>query len=384
MRVAIASSGLGHVHRGIEAWATDVAAALRRRGVDAHLFGHESSRDPKVCKLSYMRRTDSTAVALTRMARRLGMWRIGISNAYDVEQAAMALPLLRAVRRDFDIVHLQDPLLAKCLDRARRAGLSKARVIFANGTGEKPESIRSMSAVQELTPEARDQLIAVDRKPPAVTFMLPNFVDTNMFQPGGAAAARAKLGIAPDAFVVMTASAIRRYHKRIDYMIREFAGAQNDLPERTMLIVAGGVESDSGELIEMGKTLLGDKIRFMTGVPRTQMPDLYRAADVFVLTSLFETFGIVLLEAMATGLPIICHDTPRFRYITGPAALISDLTQLGALSAAFIDMASDSRRRAFARGAREHVEINFSETVVANSFLQMYREVLGYGETRHV
>ena len=127
----------------------------------------------------------------------------------------------------------------------------------------------------------------------------------------------------------------------------------------------------------LGKELAGDRVRFLLDVPRAQMPNLYRAADIFALCSLYETFGIVLLEAMATGLPIISHDTPSFRNIVGPAGIFPDMMREGALSEALSESTQPGRSETLANAARPHVIANFSETIVIDQILDMYRQVLG-------
>lgn len=58
---------------------------------------------------------------------------------------------------------------------------------------------------------------------------------------------------------------------------------------------------------------IGIKIRLMPYIPRLELSELYRTADIFVCTSLYEEFGYVLLEAMSYGLPIVASDIPSFR-----------------------------------------------------------------------
>lgn len=310
------------------------------------------------------------------VARALRTWRIGISNTYDIEQLSMALPLWRAVRRSFDILHLQDPLLARVLDAANRMGLSRPRVILANGTGLTPDALAGFSVVQELTPTtpAPHETESDPRRP---RFVIPNFIDTDAYSPTGRERARAKLGLPADAFVVLTVAAIRRFHKRIDHLIREFADARRSLPNNSVLLIAGGRENDTDEIIRLGSDLLGPRVRFLPAQPREEMPDIYRAADQFVLTSLFETFGIVLLEAMASGLPVLCHDTPAFRYVSGPAGRFCDMSAAGSLAQSLIELSTPETREAFARNARQHVIEHFSEPVVVERIVEMYGRVIG-------
>ena len=369
-RIAIASAGLGHIRRGIEAWADDLGRALHRAGADVTLFSGAPIEGATA--LPCLKRTDRTAVWLDRLVHHLGGWRYGMGNTHEISQTSFTLALWRRIGREFDLLHVQDPTVAWWMEAARRRGLSRPRVIFANGTGEAADTLRRFAWLQFLTPGVMADWEG--RRPADQSlFMIPNFIDTARFAPGNQAAARAALGLPPEPLIVLCCAAIRRYHKRIDFLLREFAAAA---PGReVLLVIAGGRETDSDDVMAMGRALLGERVRFIVDLPREQMPALYQAADMFVLTSLFEMFGIVLIEAMAAGLPVICHDTPDFRYVCGPAAFYADLSRDGGLAAAIPAALDDTTRMPLAQAARPHVEGRFSETVVVRQILEMYQAV---------
>jgi len=374
LRVAIASCGLGHVRRGIEAWAQDTAAALHRRGVIVSLFA--GAPGPELCQsLPCMRRHGSAAAGVARLFRRLGGWRYGLGSSWEVEQTTFAFSLWLQVRREYDIVHVQDPTTGKILDHLHRLGLSRARVILANGTGESIESLSRLCVVQELSPDAASRWLGSDGKRHPAVFCIPNFISLKTFSVGDQEVARRHFDLPADALIVVCCAAIGRFHKRIDYLIREFAAFAERYAGSAFLVIAGARESDTDVLIDLGRELLGERVLFLVDLPRTEMPHLYRAADLFVLSSLLEAFGIVLLEAMATGLPVICNDTPTFRHVVGPAGLFTDISKENGLARALLAMAQPGVRGPLARAARAHVEANFSEHVVVDQLLEMYGRV---------
>src|SRR5262249_44305147 len=159
---------------GIEAWATDLASALSRCGVNANLFS--GGQVDGAVALRCVRQTSRSAAFLAGAFHYFGGWRYGVGSRYEVEQTTFALQLWRHIGRNFDILHLQDPLVGSIFSRLRRMGMSRPRVIFANGTGERAETLRKFSAVQYLTPEEA-RMLAEQRPADQSTFAIPNFVN---------------------------------------------------------------------------------------------------------------------------------------------------------------------------------------------------------------
>ena len=293
-----------------------------------------------------------------------------MGSTYDVEQTSFSLALWRHIRTSYDILHVQDPMIANWLNRANRAGMSRAKVIYANGTGENATVMRQFSFLQLLTRAAAEDW---QRQRPVgqTVFTIPNFIDTQRFQPGDQTTARTRFGLPAGVPIVLCCAAIRRYHKRIDKLLQEFA----TIPSNALLVIAGGREADTDDLIAEGTALLGGRIRFLPNLPRDLMPELYRAADAFVLPSLHEMFGIVLLEALATELPVLCHDTSEFRSIAGPGAFYRDLGVAGELANGLTCLLDPAVRQRLGRAGRIHVEQQYSEGAVMGAITSMYQAV---------
>ncbi len=367
-RIAVACPGLGHIHRGIEAWALDLAKGLRRAGTAVDLYGGKAA--PAVEPIGCFRRTEPASIRLAAVAWHLGGWRYGMGSPYEVEETSFAFNLWRRIRGTHDILHVQDPHVAALLDSAHKRGLSRARVIYANGTGEPAAVMRRFTHLQLLTPAAA---AAWEPQRPSSQHLhtIPNFIDTDAFIPGDKAAARAALGLPADATILLCCAAIRRVHKRIDVLLRAFAQARRP-NDNVLLVIAGGREPDSDAIMSEGKAALGDAVRFMVNVPRDEIGRLYRAADLFVMPSLFEMFGIVLIEALACGLPVLCNDNADFRYVVGPAGLFHDLTQVDGFAAALRDAINSHAYTALIPNARQHAVEHFSEPVVIRQITAMY------------
>jgi glycosyltransferase involved in cell wall biosynthesis len=74
----------------------------------------------------------------------------------------------------------------------------------------------------------------------------------------------------------------------------------------------------------LSRPAIGERVRKLGDVPHHQLPSVYRAHDLFVFPSLTESYGHPLVEAMASGLPVVAADTPASRELCGDAAVYFD------------------------------------------------------------
>jgi glycosyltransferase involved in cell wall biosynthesis len=92
--------------------------------------------------------------------------------------------------------------------------------------------------------------------------------------------------------------------KDIDFMIRAFSRVAAQRPDTVLLIVGRGPNVESLQELA-GDLQLQDRVRFSGAIPYEDVPHYMAAADLFIFTSRAETQGLVLLEAMAAGTPVI-------------------------------------------------------------------------------
>ncbi len=384
MKIAIASSGLGTVARGIETWALDTATALHRRGVDVTLFAAAPvpAGDTPLRIIRCLRRGTRLNRLIVRAMPGV-TWRWGLKSDYALEQQTFWHTLKPILNRDrFDILHVQDPLLADRCRRAHLAGATTTRVILAHGTEEPLTFLKPFDCLQHLAPwhleQSRQQLDATTATPHWTA--IPNFVNTDIYHPVQSPDQRKTLrraiGLPEDAFILGTAAAIKRHHKRIDWLIREFARAREANPGVPLhLVIAGSRTADLDMLETLARECGGDHVTFLPDHPHARMPDLLRTFDGFVLASLFEMMPIALLEAIASGLPVITHDHPVLAWMGGPGGIRPDMRQDGALTDALRILMSPDKTVALGLAARQHALAHFSETAVIQRYIDYYRQI---------
>jgi glycosyltransferase involved in cell wall biosynthesis len=128
------------------------------------------------------------------------------------------------------------------------------------------------------------------------------------------------------------------------------AGATGELP---VLVLAGGKGWLEDEIYASVKHLgLEGYVRFLGFVDDADLPALYSLAELFVFPTLYEGFGLPVLEAMACGTPVVCSDASSLPEVTGEAALLVAPTDVSGLTAAMRRALTDAdlRARLFAAG----------------------------------
>jgi glycosyltransferase involved in cell wall biosynthesis len=166
-------------------------------------------------------------------------------------------------------------------------------------------------------------------------------------------------------------------HKNLDGLLRAFAEFHRERPE-FRLTVCGLHGFFTGPLHDLRERLgLAGVVDFPGWIPRHELHDLYARAWAFVYPSLFEGFGIPVVEAMAAGVPMACSDIEPIAGIAGDAALRFDPRDPEAMVAALRRITGDEalRRRLSAAAPRRAAEFSWRKT--AEVTLEALRECAG-------
>jgi D-inositol-3-phosphate glycosyltransferase len=195
------------------------------------------------------------------------------------------------------------------------------------GIGENEPPLR-IESEQQLMREC-DRIIASTRReketlrntcgiPPEKVAVIPCGVDLELFRPIDRAEARRRLGI-KSGKIILFAGRIEKI-KGLDRLIE--AMAMLDHISDLKLLVIGGDENSQEEIARlknMGQELgVSGKVDFRASVPQESLPAFYSAADVFVLPSYYESFGMAALEALACGTPVVTTPVGDWENIIRP------------------------------------------------------------------
>uniref|UniRef100_Q47DC9 Glycosyl transferase, group 1 n=1 Tax=Dechloromonas aromatica (strain RCB) TaxID=159087 RepID=Q47DC9_DECAR len=320
MKIALLCSGLGIINRGHEVFARDIFNTLKGH-VDITLFKGGGETDTAEIVVDNIGRNSDFLSEMKISASPRWESAVREEERMRIEGLTFAYAALKHLLiGDFNVIHCLEQEVCNVIYENRHLFRHTPKILWSNG-GALPKSAQpKCDFVQEHTE------YNLQRSNRSKAFMIPHGVDLKRFHPGLQTDFRERHGIPEDAFVVISVGTICYWHKRMDYVIREVAAVPD-----AWLVIVGQESGDSPAIKALGRELMGERIVFTT-MPHDELPKAYAAADVFTLGSLFETFGIVYIEAMAMGLPVISTNHPNQKSIIKDGIFV-DMTQPAALAA---------------------------------------------------
>jgi glycosyltransferase involved in cell wall biosynthesis len=245
----------------------------------------------------------------------------------------------------------------------------KARLLFRGATALALRTTKHTIAISEAT--RRDFLARFPLQSERIT-TIPLAADPAFAPqpPGVIAALRAHYGL-PEKFLLYLGS--NKPHKNLVRLIEAWAAIQAEVPEVT-LVIAGAWLPQHPEPRQRAQALgIDDRVCWLGPLPGADLPALYTAAEAFVFPSLYEGFGLPVIEALACGTPVACANTSSLPEVAGDAAVLFDPTQTDAIVDALRRLLGDAGLRADLRRWGLAQAAKFSWARTAQATLALYR-----------
>lgn len=196
--------------------------------------------------------------------------------------------------------------------------------------------------------------------------------------------ARTELGFGPEDVVLICVARFAP-QKAHEVLIEAFARAREREPRLRLLLVGGDPFADgvrAAREVAESEGVLADGTCVFAGI-RRDVPRLLAASDAFAMASRWEGLGLVFLEAMAAGLPVLSTEVSAVPEVVlhGETGLLVPPDDAPAMTAAMLDLARDAdRRAALGAAGRARVRAAFGLDRMVEETLAVYREVAGAAE----
>ncbi|QQR73117.1 MAG: glycosyltransferase family 4 protein [Holophagales bacterium] len=208
--------------------------------------------------------------------------------------------------------------------------------------------------------------------------VVPNGLDAAFLRPVGTSELRARLAALGVATPYLLFLGNPKPHKNLARLLAAYRRLVDRGDEPPRLVLAGARDRELAELAaETVRSGLGERIQILGHVPAADLPALLQGATLFLFPSLYEGFGLPVLEAMATGTAVLAADVPALRELTGGCAHLVDPLDVEALAAGIAHCLGDTPRRE-SLAARGHERAReFSWELTARRTLAVYARALG-------
>ena len=373
IKVALVACGLGHIRRGVEVSTARWYEALKdKNDIDVRLF---SGGDyPGATRIDNIPRDLPLKTVLAPFTYFNGRrtWEF----CYGLEQITFAAGFGSTLLSwQPDIVWTKETPFAHVLAFTRPMFNLKYKLIFSNGCGFMPATYAHFDFIQHLHQDAYEDAINFGIPANKMT-VLPNLVRIPSVSKTKEEC-RQRFGYKQDDWVIICAAAWNCYHKRIDYLIKEVAKIKD---QRVKLLLCGQPETDTVHLKKLAQELLPSRIQWHT-LPAQDVPTALKAADIFVLPSLEELFGGVVIEAMMLSIPVITHQKSANRQFSNLHLPTYDLSIPDNLSKYLIQARQTPLDIKHLKNLAQTAQNIYSEEILCQQFIDMAKKAVYQNQT---
>ena len=337
MRVAIDARLLAYQSAGTSTYIRGIVQGLREAEPGLDLLAIASRKDPALSGLDDTPRR----LAWTPSHHRWERWTLGVelaNLAVDVLHSPDFIPPARLGRRWARVITVHDLAFLRFPDLLT------------------PDSRRYYGQINRATTEA-ERIIAVSEstRSDLLSFLSPSLADKITVVPEGVASAfspghpdesrvtiQDRFGIATPYFLFVGTIEPR---KNLPRLIRAFQEFQAKLRLPDVCLVIAGRRGWLAEETDHALAAAGDSVKYVGRVPLVDLIALYRGALALILVSLYEGFGLPVLEAMACGTPTLVAGTGSLPELVGDAGVVVDPEDEAAIVSALLRLWIDAEWR---------------------------------------
>lgn len=278
-------------------------------------------------------------------------------------------------KEKFDIVHLHEPFIPMlCLSTLSQSQSTNVGTFHAchERSGlywlSQPILRRLGKKLDGKIAVSQPALKYISRYLPAAYRVIPNAVDTNHYKPEGPVRHELRNGKLNILFVGRLEE-----RKGISDLIHACAIVKKDFPNFRLIIAGPGIKLRY-QYESLARRLIPDQAIFTGFIPFDKLPEYYRTADIFCAPATGgESFGIVLLEAMATGTPVVATDIPGYSSVVthGHDGLLAKTRDRFSIAESLLSLIHD-------KSLRLKIAENGMETAERHSWQNVSRKIADY------
>ena len=203
--------------------------------------------------------------------------------------------------------------------------------------------------------------------------VIPNFVDTDLFKPNCDCSFKKNIAAKGEKILVHTSNF--RQVKRVSDTIRIFERVQKEIPSKLLLVGDGPDRSECERLVRQLDLI--DKVKFLG--KQEGLTEILNAADVFLIPSQSESFGLAALEAMACGIPVVGSSVGGLPELIGhnESGYIAEIGDIERMTKYVIELLTNEKKyRIFSQNARERAVKKFDKNIVVPHYEDYYKKIL--------
>lgn len=297
----------GTVNRGVESFSQELITRLDKSKFNITVLSaqHEIEIESvNFIKTDTLKRESFKWIDQSTLVQKI-LRQADLGSGSDIEALILCINAAKYLKKQtFDIVI---PLGGTWTYRFSKYYFKKAKIVSIGQAGPVRRDLKLSNFFVALTPF--DEKRAQEILPSISTVVIPNGVDLNKFKPGTHKSEA-------DIKTILCVAALSQ-DKRHDLLF----DAVMLLPKNIRVLCIG--DGPHKSVLEQHQLVFAGRVEFRA-VNYKDMPEIYHQADIFSLASPEEAFGIVFLEAIASGLPVVAHNGSRQQFVVGQNGILTN------------------------------------------------------------